>query len=94
MNNIILQYFDNINENIILDNAENVLYDYTFGLDVQDIRRKCICRCNNNFNLCNRNIIDNSIYCRYHKNTKIGHIYKIFYYILLIKKLLKLKMIV
>ena len=82
MNNIILQYFDNINENIILDNAENVLYDYTFGLDVQDIRRKCICRCNNNFNLCNRNIIDNSIYCRYHKNTKIGHIYKIFYDIL------------
>ena len=82
MNNIILQYFDNINENIILDNAENVLYDYTIGLDVQDIRRKCICRCNNNFNLCNRNIIDNSIYCRYHKNTKIGHTYKIFYDIL------------
>ena len=39
---------------------------------------RCICRYNN-FNLCDRNIGDNLLYCRYHKNTKIGYIHKIFY---------------
>jgi hypothetical protein len=40
--------------------------------------RRCICRYNN-FNLCDRNIGNNLLYCRYHKNTKIGYIHKIFY---------------
>ena len=39
---------------------------------------RCICRYNN-FNLCDRNIGDNLLYCRYHKNTKSGYIHKIFY---------------
>ena len=39
---------------------------------------RCICRYNN-FNLCDRNIANNLLYCRYHKNTKIGYIHKIFY---------------
>ena len=39
---------------------------------------RCICRYNN-FNLCDRNITNNLLYCRYHKNTKIGYIHKIFY---------------
>lgn len=39
---------------------------------------RCICRYSNTFNLCNRNIINNSLYCRYHKNTKFGYIHSIF----------------
>ena len=39
---------------------------------------RCICRYNN-FNLCDRNIANNLLYCRYHKNTKISYIHKIFY---------------
>ena len=42
-----------------------------------DIVGKCICRYNN-FKLCFRNT-NNNEYCRYHKNTKNGYIYKIFY---------------
>ena len=45
-----------------------------------DIVGKCICRYNN-FKLCFRNT-NNSEYCRYHKNTKNGYIYKIFYDVL------------
>jgi hypothetical protein len=40
---------------------------------------RCICRYSNTFNLCNRIITNNSFYCRYHKNTKIGYIHSIFY---------------
>ena len=40
---------------------------------------RCICRYSNTFNLCNRNITNNSLYCRYHKNTKFGYIHSIFY---------------
>ena len=68
---------DSENENNVLDesipNVEEIQWD------IQEVRIKCICRYNNNFNLCNRNIIDDSLYCRYHKNTKIHHIHKIFY---------------
>ena len=45
-----------------------------------DIVGKCICRYNN-FKLCFRNT-NNNEYCRYHKNTKNGYIYKIFYDVL------------
>lgn len=42
------------------------------------VDKRCICRFNSNFKLCNR--ITNDIeYCRYHNKTKNGYIYKIFY---------------
>jgi hypothetical protein len=45
-----------------------------------DIVEKCICRYDK-FKLCFRDT-NNSEYCRYHKNTKNGYIYKIFYDVL------------
>lgn len=45
-----------------------------------DIVEKCICRYDK-FKLCFRDT-NNSEYCRYHKNTKYGYIYKIFYDVL------------
>jgi hypothetical protein len=82
---------ENINEVIPLNTAD---ISYNAGCDIGEVvgttrdivdmesistrTGRCICRYNN-FNLCNRHIVNNLLYCRYHKNTKIGYIHKIFY---------------
>jgi len=52
--------------------------DVTDAMILAGTGRRCICRYNN-FKLCDHNITNSSLYCRYHKNTKIGYIHKIFY---------------
>ena len=74
------------NEVIPLNIANDLGWEVREARDARDARdtsisvgiRRCICRYNN-FNLCDRNIGNNLLYCRYHKNTKIGYIHKIFY---------------
>jgi hypothetical protein len=72
---------EEVNEEMPLNTANDL------GWEVREAARdagvsagmmRCICRYNN-FNLCDRNTVDNLLYCRYHKNTKIGYIHKIFY---------------
>jgi len=75
------QETEEVNEEIPLNTANDLGWEVreaTRDADISAGRRRCICRYNN-FNLCDRNTGDNLLYCRYHKNTKIGYIHKIFY---------------
>jgi hypothetical protein len=72
---------EEVNEEMPLNTANDLGWEVREAVRDADVyagRRRCICRYNN-FNLCDRNIGNNLLYCRYHKNTKIGYIHKIFY---------------
>ena len=68
----------------VIDTAEDVVEDAAGVADAADVASnfvgtgRCICRYNN-FNLCDRITGNNLLYCRYHKNTKIDYIHKIYY---------------
>lgn len=70
----------NIIENAlnVIDTAEDVVEDAADVASNFVGTGRCICRYNN-FNLCDRITGNNLLYCRYHKNTKIDYIHKIYY---------------